>query len=128
MTPRNIVSAGLLALAIIALALPADQRVAPRDSVFSGESRVSTASEVSQRGGPMVAPVRRRMPVTPPYPEAILAAGDVEEPSRAPSEAPLPEQRNAELARAFLAAEAAATTETAEDHTGRAGTPVAATE
>lgn len=123
-----LVIAGLLALAMVALALPAAERVSEHAS--ASPPGTSRQHATAARGGPMVAPVRRRQPVTPPYPEAILAAGDVEEPSRAPSEAPLPEQKNAELARAFLASEAAAlaVTETAEDHSGDAGSPAAATE
>jgi len=40
-----------------------------------------------------VAPVRRVKPVTPPLPAEILAAGDAEPPSFAPSAAPLPERK-----------------------------------
>lgn len=64
--------------------------------------------EPALRSHAIVAPVRRVIPKTPPLPEAILAAGDVEEPSRAPDLAPVPARRDAALAQAAMAAETAA--------------------
>lgn len=89
----------LLAVAVFTLI---DLPLAP-----SVDGRAVTG-EPAVRSRALVAPVRRVMPKTPPLPEAILAAGDVEEPSRAPDVAPVPVRRDAALARAALAADTAA--------------------
>lgn len=60
----------------------------------------------------MVAPVRRVMPKTPPLPEAILLAGDVEEPSRAPDQAPAPGRRDTALALMYMSGGAVASART----------------
>lgn len=60
----------------------------------------------------MVGPVRRVMPKTPPLPEAILLAGDVEEPSRAPDQAPAPGRRDSALALMYMAGAAVAAAKT----------------
>ncbi|MFN3867643.1 MAG: hypothetical protein ACK4MF_01100 [Hyphomicrobiaceae bacterium] len=95
-----------LALSLALLALPlAEWYFAPAER--SDVRRISTDNSVPLRNA-RVAPVRRVMPVTPPLPAAILAAGDVEEPSRAPASAPLPERRDAALADAYRQADTGA--------------------
>ncbi len=63
-------------------------------------------------GRAVFAPVRRVMPKTPPLPEAILLAGDVEEPNRAPDQAPAPGRRDSALALMYLAGDAVAVAKT----------------
>lgn len=95
----------LLVLAAERGRLPIAERTAtaPRPALTDLTDAVGT----SRPERAVVAPVRRVMPKTPPLPEAILLAGDVEEPSRAPDQAPMPGRRDAALAQAHLAGEAA---------------------
>lgn len=93
-----------LALSLALLSLPlAEWYFAPDHRVPAHE--ISTDYPVPLTNA-RVAPVRRVVPVTPPLPEAILAAGDVEEPSRAPTSAPLPQRRDAARAEEFRRADA----------------------
>lgn len=118
---RYAIVASVLLLALAAVT--ADGRRSPSPLV-SAVPVGASAIQVSQRG-PVVAPVRRRMPETPPFPEAILLAGDVVEPSRAPDDAPDPSRRDAALAAIHLAADQAArssVTITAQEQGGQATT------
>jgi len=120
---RYAIVASVLLLAAALAAVTADSRRSP-SPLFSAVPAGASAIQVGQRG-PMVAPVRRRMPETPPFPEAILLAGDVVEPSRAPDDAPDPSRRDAALAAIHLAADQAAkssVTITAQEQSAQATT------
>lgn len=103
---RNAIVASVLLLAAALAALPADGRRSPSPLVSAVPAGASATHRIQR--GPVVAPVRRRMPETPPFPEEILLAGDVVEPSRAPDDAPAPSRRDAALAAIHLAADHAA--------------------
>lgn len=124
MRRRIAIAAGCLAAALLA-AVSADRRLIEM-LAQPAATREASGIALQSRRGAMVAPVRRVMPLLPPLPDELLAAGDVEEPSRAPADAPVPERKDlalAEAARATDAAAAAASvTVTASDDT-RAGGP-----
>lgn len=86
----------LLAGTSLMAGLSADRRIA---SVEATELAGGTLGQ-RIRSGPLVTPVRRQMPVTPPWPEALVAAGDVVPPVLAPVAAPLPERKDLGLAEA----------------------------
>ncbi len=125
MRRRIAIAAGCLAAALLA-AVSADRRLVIEMLSLPAATREASGIALQSRRGPMVAPVRRVMPLLPPLPDELLAAGDVEEPSRAPADAPVPERKDIALAEAARAADAAAAaasvTVTASDDT-RAGGP-----
>lgn len=98
--------------ALVLLAVHADRRLG------------DDGRHAALRSGPSVPPVRRVKPVTPPWPEALVTAGDIVPPEFAPDAAPLPVRRDGELARAFLLR--AASVQEPETRTALADRPAAA--
>lgn len=90
------VGMALLVATSIMAGLTADRRIASMDA--TGIAGGTLRQRI--RSGPMVAPVPRAMPVTPPWPEALVAAGDVVSPVVAPAAAPLPARKDLGLAEA----------------------------
>lgn len=89
----------LVALAtacVVGGGLAADRRFTPAGGPAGDADLVRQAIW----SGPIVGPVRRAMPVTPPWSAALVAAGDIVPPVLAPDIAPLPVRKNAALARA----------------------------
>lgn len=122
MRRRYTIAASVLLMTAALAAVTADGRRSP--SPLAGAAPAGTSAIPGIQRGPMVAPVRRRMPETPPFPEAILLAGDVVEPSRAPDDAPDPSRRDAALAAIHLAADQAksSVTVTAQEQGAQATT------
>lgn len=75
---------------VLTCGLTADRRIAPGVAM----EFVSGTLRHRIRSGPIVAPVRRVTPVTPPWPEELVAAGDVVPEVLAPAAAPLPERKD----------------------------------
>jgi hypothetical protein len=94
---------GALLLTLLLGLIPADRRVASL-GILAAPNVVQGALH----SGPTVAPMRRTQPVMPPWPAALVAAGDIVPPMLAPDGAPLPERKNAELAVQHLRAAAKA--------------------
>lgn len=103
--PRQLVRATLAVAAFAAVAgtlmMCADRRI----GVAGGAPTTPAAVRQAMWNGPVVAPVDRVRPHTPPWPAALVAAGDIVPRVLAPDMAPLPARRNATLARAFQQAE-----------------------
>lgn len=93
----------LAALALQALVLPSDRRLDIRNAGLAAPHQLRTAL----RAGPIVAPVKRKLPTTPPWPQDLLEAGDIVPPVLAPDDAPLPGRKDALLAAAQRSAAAA---------------------
>ena len=84
----------------LAVLIPA-VTVVVADHRFSGHGLWGTSAvdvREALHAGPIVAPVRRTLPVTPPWSMALIAAGDIVPPQLAPDTAPLPVRKNASLA------------------------------
>ena len=88
--------AAVAALSAMALAAPSDRRLGLHNAGLSEPHNLRAAL----RSGPIVAPVKRRQPVMPPWPHALVAAGDIVPPALAPDMAPLPARKDAALASA----------------------------
>lgn len=104
--PRQMARATLAVAAFAAVAgtlmMCADRRI----GVAGAAPSTPPAVRQTMRNGPVVAPVARVRPHMPPWPVALVAAGDIVPPVLAPDMAPLPARRDATLARAFQQAEA----------------------
>lgn len=97
-------AAAALTVAAGTLMMCADRRIGTAGAAPSTPVAVRKA----MRNGPAVAPVGRVRPQMPPWPAALVAAGDIVPPVLAPDMAPLPHRRDAALARAFLQEDAKA--------------------
>lgn len=95
--------AGAAVIALIAAATAADRRF----PTYHGSGSRALHERQVIHAGPMVMPVLRRMPETPPWTAALVAAGDIVPPLLAPDAAPLPDRKSAALAEAHRTAMAA---------------------
>lgn len=104
---RAVLAAAAFLAAIGTISMCADGRIA----IAGAETSTAAAVRQAMRSGPVVAPVGRMRPKLPPWPTALVAAGDIVPPVLAPEMAPLPVRRDAAAARAFLLTETSALAE-----------------